>query len=304
MIYAVVLLIEVVASVVAFQDDCIGVNKRFLFHPVDEDILREHCIYLSNEIPQRKWTASFSTALILNDIAPFTVLTENPFVERNRRKTFTQYLQYILKTSNCDTVECISRELNTRIWSVRKPAIIFEPAAPNQLNSYSVNETWTRGNGSCTSMSVFLITGLRLLGVPARIAGTPHWNLGPQKCPLGDASDACGNHNWVEVFVPGKGWSFIDQRRPDQVVLPLNHSWFYPEWTRGVSRSNQGNHSIYAASFIPLTELDRDIYPAGTAVLPADHFPLAWDWRNYHMPAWDVSESYQQNGFGLEVKYV
>ena len=32
-------------------------------------------------------------------------------------------------------------------------------------------------NGSCTSMAVFLTAALRSVGVPARIAGTPQWNV-------------------------------------------------------------------------------------------------------------------------------
>lgn len=275
------------------------INKRFLTRPISDKLLDTHCRHLMGSLAKRKWTrnSSFTRSLILNDIAPFTVLTETPFTDEYRRNIFLKYLEYISETSSCDTVECISLELNRKIWSVRKPSIIFEPAPPNNLNSYSVNETWSRGNGSCTSMSVFLITGLRLLGVPARIAGTPHWQLGPQKCPLGDASDACGNHNWVEVYVPHKGWSFLDQRRPDQRVLPLNQSWFYPEWTNGVSKSHQGNHSIYAASFVPINELNDLDYPVGSHVLPANHFPLAWDWANFAVPAWDVSESYKLHRF-------
>ena len=140
-------------------------------------------------------------------------------------------------------------------------------------------------------MSVFLITGLRMLGVASRLTGVPHWNLGPKRCPLGDASPDCANHNWVEVFVPGKGWSFIDQRRPDQQVLPLNQSWFFPEWTRSLTSQDGGNHSVYAVSFLNPFDLDYD-YPVGENVFEADHFPMVWDWQNHQIPAWDVTLAY------------
>ena len=39
-------------------------------------------------------------------------------------------------------------------------------------------------------MSIFLITALRAVGIPARMVGTPEWAFGPQ---------AGGNHDWVEV---------------------------------------------------------------------------------------------------------
>jgi len=218
----------ITSAIAVSPDDCFMINKRFLPHTVSDEILKHHCERLMLSAFKRKWTSYLSRALVLNDVVPFTVLTEDPFIDLDRRSLFLDYLEYIADTSSCSTVECISLELNRKIWNVRSPPIVFESAPPNRLNSYSINETWNRGNGSCTSMSVFLITGLRLLGVPARIAGVPHWNLGEDKCPHGDASEACGNHNWVEVFVPNKGWSFLDQRRPDQIVLPLNHSWFFP----------------------------------------------------------------------------
>ena len=38
-------------------------------------------------------------------------------------------------------------------------------------------------------MSIFLISALRSVGIPARMAGTPDWILGG------------GNHDWVEVRI-------------------------------------------------------------------------------------------------------
>jgi hypothetical protein len=232
--------------------------------------------------------------LLLNDVAPFTVLTEPPFVDETKRSLLIAYLDHIASTSNCEDIPCITLALNERIWAVRDPPISFEAAKANGLNSYGVEETWERGNGSCTSMSVFLVTGLRLLGVPSRLAGVPHWNLGPSQCPNGDASDACGNHNWVEVYVPDLGWSFVDQRRPDQQILPLNNSWFYPGWTAGLDR--QGNHSAFAVSFRNPDKLGAE-YPKGQGVDKADHFPMVWDWSDRRMHAWDVTSTYIRRSF-------
>lgn len=284
-----------IGSIGVSLDDCLVVNKHHLAPIVDEKTLQDHCRTIISSLELRAWTEPFrqNTALVLNDIAPFSVLTEPPFINPERRRLLAAYLEHIAATSNCDDVTCISLALNDRLWAVRDPPIIFEAARANALNSYGVEETWKRGNGSCTSMSVFLITGLRMLGVPARLVGTPHWNLGPSRCPLGDLSPDCGNHNWVEVYIPGKGWSFIDQRRPDQQVLPLNSSWFYPDWTRGLDGS--WNHSVYAVSFQNPADLG-DQYPAGKDVVTADHFPMVWDWANTGIHAWDMSAAYKRSG--------
>ena len=274
--------------------ECVQSNLDNLQQPVDGAILESHCTSVLAAVSMRRW--DLPDTLILNDVTPFTVLTEAPFVRGERRQVFTAYVHSIAETSGCSDIPCLALALNDKLWSIRSPPIVFEPAPPNQLNSYSVIDTWIRGNGSCTSMAVFLTTALRLVGIPSRIAGVPHWNLGKALCPHGDASPACGNHNWVEVFVPSQGWSFIDQRRPDQQVLPLNQSWFYPEWTKGVSIRLAGNHSIYAASFMDVQTLSgMSDYPVGSGVygLKGGHFPLAWDWSYTGVHAWDVSEAYQ-----------
>ena len=273
-------------------EDCVGVNADHLLHPVSSDIVQSHCERIVGLLDSTPWAKEIAQtdSLVLNDVVPFTVATEPPFIDTNRRRLLTEYVDYAV--SGCHDVVCVALALNEKVWLVREPTIVFEAAAANQLNSYSVNETWDRGNGSCTAMSVFLITALRLAGVPARLVGTPHWNLGPAICPDGDASAACGNHNWVEVYVPTKGWSFIDQRRPDQQILPLNESWFSPDWLMGLDGSM--NHSVFAVSFIQASIVERDdSYPKGTGVEVADHFPMAWDWNNHVLPAWDVSFAYR-----------
>ena len=270
------------------ENDCVEVNEKHLLHPVPSALIREHCHRSLEMINTRPWATDFGLAkdLILNDVVPFTVLTEPPFLNQTKRSLLADFVDYI--TSACEDILCVAQELNDKVWNVREPPIVFQPAPPNELNSYSVEDTWDSGNGSCTAMSVFLVTALRLAGAPARIAGTPHWNLGPEKCPHGDSSAACGNHNWVEVYIPDRGWSFVDQRRPDKRVLPLNQSWFAPEWLRGLDRTL--NHSVFAASFIPPPELEQ--YPRGADVRVASYYPMVWDWGNQKIAAWDMSAVY------------
>ncbi len=125
--------------------------------------------------------------------------------------------------------------------------------------------------------------------------GVPHWRLGSVICPLADDSPECGNHNWVEVYVDGQ-WHFIDQWNQ---AGALDSAWFYPEFSKQNSIHHQGNHSIYATSFLPLEEMGID-YPSGGE--PADHFPMVWDWSNTQVRAWDVSGRYKVDE--LEILFI
>lgn len=281
---------------------CIETNIKNLVHEVDQELIESHCKKVIKSIETYPWSREVPEAVLVNDAFPFTVLTEPPFINITKRNHFSAYMDFIAQTSDCVDVACISLAANARAYDIREPPIIFEAAESNSLNSYGVEETWDRGKGSCTSMSVFLITALRMIGVPARLVGVPHWNLGKEKCPLGDSSPDCGNHNWVEVFVPGNGWSFIDQRRPDLQVLPLNQSWFYPEWTNHMHAGDL-NHSIYAVSFLDPSDLGKD-YPKGTGVEAADHFPMVWDWNYHNIPGWDVTKAYTKSAKLIDETWV
>lgn len=267
---------------------------------VDRHSLKIHCKRLTKVVHRAPWTRPYRNwhSLLLNDVFPFRVLTEPPLLHHFRAH-FQLYVDALVHGSSCEDVACIALQLNRDLWNITDPPVLFEAAPPNQLNSYGVEETLSKKRGSCTAMSVFLVTALRMAGVPARLVGVPHWNLGLAKCPSGDASPSCGNHNWVEVFVAEKGWSFIDQRRLDQQVLPLNQSWFYPEWIQGVEAGG-GNHSVFASSFMILNKL-KD-YPVGEGVQPADHFPMVWNWTNRQVAAWDVSLAYQT--YSTDIKFI
>ena len=278
--------------VVSSRDDCMDINRQYLIS-VDEKILEHHCESIVESLSKLPSSDYWPRSLLMNDVYPFTVLTESPFVDDDWRPTFQARAKLI--ASKCDSIECIAMEMNEKIYDLTDPPIVFEAAPSNHLNSYSVSETLLKKKGSCTPLSVFLITALRMVGVPSRIVGVPHWNLGPARCPMGDASEECGNHNWVEVYVDGKGWSFLDQRRPDRDILPLNHSWFYPDFVQRNSIPRNGNHSVYAASVLDVNQLRASGYPVGNGVVNGDHFPMVWDWENHAIPAWDVSDAYSVN---------
>lgn len=100
-----------------------------------------------------------------------------------------------------------------------------------------VSETLMRGHASCSGCSILVANGLRSVGVPARVVGTPQWN-----------THEGGNHNWVEVWTneTGDGWAFLDADPSfAQTGVKLNQGWFVPSNTR-VAESG-GPHAIFAA---------------------------------------------------------
>jgi len=94
-----------------------------------------------------------------------------------------------------------------------------------------VSETLTSGFASCTGTSILIVDGLRAVGIPARIAGTPEWNIATG-----------GNHNWVEVWT-GDGWHFFDAV-PE---VTLDQAWFVPGNTQHATEEEK--HAIYAAEW-------------------------------------------------------
>jgi len=227
-----------------------------------------------------RWGGKISWTTFLNDVLPYASLAEPRDSWRN---VFFKYMSRVV--DHCDTATCAALALNQKGWSIVNPAIVFQAAKPNELNSYSPFQTMRRHNSSCTGLSIFLVDALRSVGIPARVAGVPHWNKGSGICPSGDADAQCGNHNWVEVFADG-AWHFIDQRGGSH---SLDRGWFFPGDTNLQTPSVQAlNHSIYSTSWAPTSHvqnLDTEgVYKAFQAAL---YFPMVWDWDNKHIPAWE-----------------
>jgi hypothetical protein len=133
--------------------------------------------------------------VFLNDVLPYAVLTEQR--DDWRRLFYTSLCSDIDGLSASTVVE----KLNAEAWGIVQPPIKFVAAPPNEVNRYSVFSVMSAHSSSCTGLAVFLTAVYRSCGIPARVAGTPHWNKGPKVCPHGDADGECGNHNWVEVYL-------------------------------------------------------------------------------------------------------
>lgn len=79
------------------------------------------------------------------------------------------------------------RELNAKLFTQLE--VKYSPQntrAPNQ----PLDETLALGAATCTGLSLLLVSALRGLGVPARVAGTPEWH--PEDDP------ERGNHNCAQ----------------------------------------------------------------------------------------------------------
>ncbi|KAF4672744.1 hypothetical protein FOL47_000148 [Perkinsus chesapeaki] len=238
------------------------------------------------------WGSQLPQILFLNDVLPVTSLSEEANDFRGCNATgygleFMRFMEALVAT--CRDAMCAVEHLNERAWDFTDPPVVFVPAPPNEAVPYSLYEVIESKTSSCTGLALYLVAALRSVGIPARVAGTPHWNKGQATCPHGDSDPPCGNHNWVEVFVRG-GWTVVDQRS----VPPrrANTTFFIPTPARYQDGATV-NHTMYSASFAPpQLLLGEEDYPVGAGVQPAAFFPLVFDWAYQSTPAWNTSGMY------------
>lgn len=211
-------------------------------------------------------------SVFLEYVLPFYALSE-PLDSLDFRKRLKPFMRAVLQKENNLTLSKAAILLNLNAWKITNPPIVFEAAPPNKVNFYSVNQVIQAKRASCTGESVFLVAAFRSLGLPARVAGVPHWNFDSDKCPEGKYSPSCGNHNWVEVFVgidneeeevvtgsSSGGWAFLDQNSGSKT---LNTAWFFTHANIDPLVTNSKDHAIYAAGF--------------TKNKHTDYFPLVFD---------------------------
>ena len=106
-------------------------------------------------------------------------------------------------TTSTTTLQEAATLLNAHLWELLYPipggSIFFKSEQTPLI--YDPMSTMAYGYASCTGISLLYVAGLRTIGIPGRLVGTPAWN--------GNQSN--GNHNWVEVYLgPGGGWDLGD----------------------------------------------------------------------------------------------
>eukprot|EP00760_Papus_ankaliazontas_P033659 PhM_4_TR6554/c0_g1_i1/m.104448 len=261
--------------------------------PITDEYLTTNVLYALEARREMPWGMSVPWVVFLNEVLPYASLSEprDPW----RQIFYDYYSTKVLAAVKSGTIRSMSDAIvfmNNHSWAIVDPAIIFVAAPPDMLNGYSVFQVMQQHNASCTGLSVFLVAALRSIGIPAHVAGVPHWNLGPATCPHGDASPDCGNHDWVEAWASDiAAWSFVDQRGD----LRLNHSWFFPDHVKNQVPGSK-NHSLYAASWV--SPMNQKVMPLNTssALYPkyvaADDFPMVWDWAYTATGGWDITQRY------------
>jgi len=209
-------------------------------------------------------------------VLPYATLSEPREYEWDWRAKLAPFMQGLIDQyapARANLSQVIEL-LNARAWTFTTPAIKFQASDANRVNAYSVRQVVEHKVSSCTGESIFLVAALRSVGVPARVAGVPHWQKGSTLCPDGDASAQCGNHNWVEAWT-GREWAFVDQ---NSGVPGLDRAFFFPAQTDQLQGDVQ--HAVYASSW--------------STAAPTT-FPLVFD-ASAHVPAFDRTKWYQARG--------
>uniref|UniRef100_A0A7S3LRB2 Transglutaminase-like domain-containing protein n=1 Tax=Aplanochytrium stocchinoi TaxID=215587 RepID=A0A7S3LRB2_9STRA len=276
--------------------DCVYCSVRYLLkHMPESDVGRLSVEYIGENVGLAlvarqcfPWASATNVPwnVFLNEVLPYASLAEP---RDNWRYTLFRYMRKVVEASNIQTSIDAAIISNAKAWDIVSPRIRFAAAPPNKLNHYSPFEVMKTRNASCTGLSIFLTCALRSIGVPARVAGTPHWNSGLKACPHGDADPPCGNHNWVEVYA-GKEWHFVNQAGTEG---KLDVGWFFPGSTEH-QIANSKNHSIFASSWADTASLAADARSSKFYKLNHEftNFPMVWNWENNDIPGWDVTEWY------------
>lgn len=119
-------------------------------------------------------------------------------------------------------------------------AVVFKSSQTPQVMA-PVSETLKVGYASCTGCSILAADALRAVGVPARVVGTPEWNV----------TDG-GNHNWIEVWTGegnDDGWEFCEPD-PGADKVTWNDAWFLHNNTK-YAVPNDSRHGIFTPVWVP-----------------------------------------------------
>lgn len=205
--------------------------------------------------------------LFLNEVLPYRLLDEPV---DDWRPSFFTVLAPLAKQARSlrEAVEIIVPRVFTDLRKssevMKEPIddpVIFRGNCTPEIMA-PISETLRKGYASCTGCSILVADALRAVGIPARVVGTPAWNL-----PTG------GNHNWVEVWT-GDGWHFFDAAPIAKV--DLDKAWFVPGNTKKAVKGTL--HGIYA----PLWDKSK-----------ADgEYTITWRDSSPQMPAEDRTEFY------------
>ena len=202
-----------VGSDAALQTDA-GPKEQPCVDGLADGILNQTLHYAIQAKLKYPWSDRIPKDIYLEYVLPFSVVNE----PRTDHRTFlfdtlTEVLKdyervdatgkMSLETAR-EQIKSAVKKINTDLWwklgSKDKPIVFKAGLTPRIYDPLSVI---AYGYSSCTGLAILLISALRAVGIPCRMAGTPAWN--------GDEEN--GNHSWVEVYLPGANggsWNFLE----------------------------------------------------------------------------------------------
>ena len=143
------------------------------------------------------WCAALPEEIFLHDVAYYRVNSER--IEDCREFFWEQVGPLVEGKELKDAV------LEANLWCASCAS--YEASDERTQSALSV---WRSGSGRCGEESVFLVSVLRSLGIPARQVYVPRW------------AHCDDNHAWVEVWIDGK-WHFLGACEPEAI---LDRGWF------------------------------------------------------------------------------
>lgn len=164
------------------------------------EVLLEHLAYADTARQELPWGVKVPEDVFYHYVLPPRVSQEP--LEAWRRYFFEQLFSVVME---CKTMEEAAQEVNR--WCAER--VVFKPT---QARDQGPLESLKGGYGRCEELSIFYISALRSVGIPARLAWTPYWTIQDN------------NHAWVEVWADGR-WQYTGACEPGK---RLCEAWFNP----------------------------------------------------------------------------
>ncbi len=136
------------------------------------------------------WTDSIPQDVYFEYVTPYSVTNEprtdhRPLFFNALKDALKQYEREAIRNSTHseqDQIKEVVQLINTRLWALMgrdsKPIVFKASQTPRIYDPLSVI---AYGYSSCTGLAIMLLSALRSVGIPARMAGTPAWYGDPSK---------------------------------------------------------------------------------------------------------------------------
>ncbi|MEJ5301230.1 MAG: transglutaminase-like domain-containing protein [Thermodesulforhabdaceae bacterium] len=211
--------------------------KFIVEHLSDTDIIRAdikdiadhvHYSYIAKDI--MPWGRSIPEPVFLNFVL-FHRAAQEPF-EAYKPRFFSLLAPKVFQAKTIREAALIVNK-----WCGEQ--VFFRPTSGWDIGPISLLK---RGFGRCEELAVLLVSALRSVSIPARIAWTPAWR------------HADGNHAWVEVYLDDGKWHFLDATSPQE---DFDNPWFKPLlkyastiWTTSLTGDSCNDPYPYAGVFL------------------------------------------------------